>query len=238
MLRAIDTRDFNSFGLRILVALELDGLLDLPAIHTRAGSDNPGFESRLTAISYAAWRRRHGAIKQLLVAGANPAVSQRAPLGALHASPADAEALMLLLSRRNGRGVNSSTACHVVECVTRMRVVAARDVALGASFPPCSCCGVTGLSVSFDPCGCIVCEACVWRSVLHHGGGAEWVRGANLPQHADADGGDGGAASSDGQDAEGESIKNHSLSGDEPTVGSDEIRRGRARSDEIGIGRR
>ena len=106
MVRAIDTRDFNLFGLRTLIALELDGLMTLPPIHTRPGSDNAGFERHLTAMSYAAWRRRHGAIKQLLISGADATVSERCPEGALHATPEDAKSLTLLLTRRNAARYN------------------------------------------------------------------------------------------------------------------------------------
>lgn len=127
---------------------------------------NAGFEERLTLLSYAAWRRRYQAIKQLLVAAASPTISQRAPLGALGAASNDEAELCALLSRRHGHGVDSATACHIVECVGRMRTVAARDASLGATHPPCGMCGADGLSVLFDPCGCVVCEACVWRAVL------------------------------------------------------------------------
>ena len=166
-IRAIDSRDMNLFGLRNIVQYELDLLLPMPAMHTRPGSDNAGFERHLTVMSYAAWRRRHGAIKQLLIAGASPTISDRAPRGALCDSPEENEALLNLLTRRHGSGVPSSTACHIVEVVCRMRTAAARDAALGAAaFPPCAVCGAEGTCMSFDPCGCVGCEACVWRQVL------------------------------------------------------------------------
>ena len=155
-LRGVDTRDFHDFGVKSLAAVNLNVLHALPAAHTQRMTRNAGFEERLTLLSYAAWRRRYQAIKQLLVAAASPTTSQRAPLGALGAASNDEAELCALLSRRHGHGVDSATACHIVECVGRMRTVAARDASLGATHPPCGMCGADGLSVLFDPCGCVV----------------------------------------------------------------------------------
>ena len=169
LFRAIDQKDFNALGVRLLVELELDGLYPMPEMHTAPGSHNEaGFERNVTLLGYAAWRRRAGAVKSLLVAGARATVSERSPQGALHDSPEDASRLENLLSNRHGgsTGLDSATAVHVVECVGRMRTVAARDVALGANTLPCAACGKGSQSVCFDPCGCVCCEECVWRSVL------------------------------------------------------------------------
>ena len=162
--RAVDHKDLNAFGVRTLAEIDLNLLKKLPACHTGPQSHNAGFESRVTIVSYAAWRRRAHLIKQLIVAGASPTVSDRSPDGCLDA--AGEEALGAMLSRRYGNGVDASTACFIIESVCRMRMVAARDAALGERLPPCTHCGADGLSVSFDPCGCVVCERCVWRSVM------------------------------------------------------------------------
>ena len=143
LFRAIDQKDFNALGVRLLVELELDGLYPMPEMHTAPGSHNEaGFERNVTLLGYAAWRRRAGAVKSLLVAGARATVSERSPQGALHDSPEDASRLENLLSNRHGgsTGLDSATAVHVVECVGRMRTVAARDVALGANTLPCAAC--------------------------------------------------------------------------------------------------
>ena len=162
--RAVDHKDLNAFGVRTLAEIDLNLLKKLPACHTGPQSHNAGFESRVTIVSYAAWRRRAHLIKQLIVAGASPTVSDRSPDGCLDA--AGEEALGAMLSRRYGNGVDASTACFIIESVCRMRMVAARDAALGERLPPCTHCGADGLSVSFDPCGCVVCERCVRRSVM------------------------------------------------------------------------
>ena len=176
--KAIDHRDLNAFGVRALVEIDLNVLDTFPSHHTGPQTHNVGFEKRVTILSYAAWRRRAHLIKQLLVAGASPTVSDRAPNGCLSAE--DEEAIGVLLSRRFGSGVDSATACFIIETICRMRCVAARDVALGAVHPPCVCCGTAGMSVCFDPCGCVVCESCVWRAVLHPNGSAA-AAGAAAP---------------------------------------------------------
>ena len=165
LFNAIDHRISKRFGVRALAAIDLDSLHAMPASHTRLGTNNVGFERRLTLLSYAAWRRRHDIVKQLLIGGATPTLSDRAPAGALSAG--EEKELSERLSRRTGSGLESAAATYAVECVARLRCFAARDVVLGAApLPPCAKCGVTGRTVCFDACGCSVCEGCVWRTLL------------------------------------------------------------------------
>ena len=165
LFNAIDHRISKRFGVRALAAIDLDSLHAMPASHTRLGTNNVGFEKRITLLSYAAWRRRHDIVKQLLIGGAAPTISDRAPAGALSAE--EEKELSERLSRRTGSGLESAAATYAVECVARLRCFAARDVVLGAApLPPCAKCGVTGRTVCFDACGCMVCEGCVWRTLL------------------------------------------------------------------------
>ena len=176
---AIDSRDFNSLGVRQLATLALDGLHPMPAVHTFPGSYNElGFERRITLLGYAAWRRRHSAVKSLLISGANGTVSERLPHGVLWERPEDQNRLECLLSNRHGgaTGLQSAVAVHVVECISRMRAMAARDASsLGACEAACAVCAARGQTVCFDPCGCEVCESCVWHAVLH------WSARSDMP---------------------------------------------------------
>lgn len=169
LYRAVASRDPTAFGIRWLYEVELDCL---HAVAPFQEESLPSFERRATVIGYAAWRRRQRCVKALLVAGADPTVSEQAPSGALCAFPDEAVALADLLTRRHGHGLDIAVATHVVECVVRMRSIAARDAASGASTPPCtSCSEAVGRVMLFDPCGCVCCESCVWRAVLHGRGG-------------------------------------------------------------------
>lgn len=63
MVRAINYRDMNAFGIRNLVQLELDQLFT-----PQLGTLVPGvhLEPTLTLVAYAAWRRRSGFVKKVL----------------------------------------------------------------------------------------------------------------------------------------------------------------------------
>ena len=123
--RAIDHKDVNAFGVRTLANFDLDTLYPMPPMHTRPGSNNAGFEPRVTILGYAAWRRRHDIVKHLLIAGAAPTLSDRRPVGAIDTEVEETQ-LRELLSRRHGVGLVSAAATYVVECVARMRCFADR----------------------------------------------------------------------------------------------------------------
>ena len=198
LIAGIDHRNINLFGVRRIAGLELDALHPIPTTHMRPCMNNVGFERRVTLLSYAAWRRRHDVVKHLLVAGASPTLSDRAPTGSL-GSDTDEKALSDLLSRRSGHGLASAAATYAVECVARMRCFAARDAALdpASSSRPCGACGVRGRTLSFDACGCACCEGCVWRTLLsvHHTGGCDG---------GDGGGGGGGGGGGDGGGGDGD----------------------------------
>ena len=189
LFRAIDKKDLNGFGVRFLTEIELDGLHPLPASHTKPGSFNVGFERRVTALTYAAWRRRHNIVKHLLVGGARASVSDRCPDGAL--SSEEEAALDALLSRRQGSGTSGASAAHIVETIARLRCATAREAALAealgrppAAPAPCGRCGSTVATVCFDSCGCVCCEPCLWRSALRPcgGGGGDAATGQQQQQ--------------------------------------------------------
>ena len=165
LMNAIDRKDINVFGVRTLSVFDLNVLYPMPAGHTLPASHNVAFESRVTIIAYAAWRRRHDIVKHLLIAGASPTVCDLAPAGALE-NPDDEAALEAILTRRNGTGLASAAAVYAVECVTKLRCFAARDRALGAPALPCTKCGSRGRTLCFDPCGCLCCDGCVWREFI------------------------------------------------------------------------
>ena len=167
LFRSIDHRDVNATGVRSLAPLDLDGLYPMPPIHLRAGSGNVGFERLVTILSYAAWRRRHGMVKQLLIAGASPTLSVS---GSADLSAAEDCKLRDMLTNRNGDGLAAAAAVYAVEQIVKLRAFAARDALLlggRSALPPCVKCGANhGATVCFDPCGCACCETCVWRSLL------------------------------------------------------------------------
>ena len=167
LFQAIERRNFSALGVRLLATLELNDLHPLPNAHCEEErSDRFCFERKITFIAYAAWRRRHGAVKNLLVAGARATVSARSPFGLQ--CPTKEDQLQNLLSNRHGgrSGLTAASAVHVVESVGRMRVSAARDATLGARALSCKLCGDHARAILFDPCGCPCCEKCVWTSFL------------------------------------------------------------------------
>ena len=181
--KAIDHRDINVFGVRSLAPLVLDILYPMPSAHTQPGSDNVAFEKSISVLAYAAWRRRHATVKQLLIAGASPTLSERSPAGGL-LDESSHNALVELLSNRNGDGLASAAAAYCVEQVVKLRAFAARDAALLGgpdALPACRKCGGRGATVCFDPCGCPVCEGCVWRTLLAGPGGASTVAARIAP---------------------------------------------------------
>ena len=147
MLWAIAHHNNNRFGICKLVTLELDELFTLPNLDWR------GCEGRVTLLGYAAWKLRHGIVKQLLIGGATPTISARMPEGMPASAGGDAPVVALL------RKLTNAAAVCVVEQVTHLRSCAARA---RAPLPPCAECGADGASVPVAPCGCVVCEACVW----------------------------------------------------------------------------
>jgi len=84
LIRGIDKHNANSFGVRSCVTMELDALY-VPPSHAWCGEQCwmpwPAVGTKTTFISYAAWRRRDIAVKQLLIGGADPSVTDLAPAG-------------------------------------------------------------------------------------------------------------------------------------------------------------
>ena len=128
--RAVDHRDTNAFGVRSLYVLDLDCLFPLPSKHVAAGSCNVGFENYVTILAYAAWRRRHSAVKALLIAGASAILSERMSLQSGPLNDSDHASIVELLTNRNGHGLASAAAVYAVEQVVKLRAFAARDAAL------------------------------------------------------------------------------------------------------------
>lgn len=148
--RAVDVRDPNAFSVRWLHGVALDALHLSPCQSLAP--------KLMTILGYAVLRRRHRIVKSLLAAGASATVSEESPNGA---ATDDEESVARLLSQLEG-----GAAAHVLECITRMRYIAARDAALGAEAPPCAICGATHCVLLFDSCACPCCEGCIWRALL------------------------------------------------------------------------
>ena len=155
MMWAISRRNNNIFGVRTLIALELDDLHAFRLISWR------NFESQVTMIAYAAWRLRHCIVKSFLVAGASPTVSSRLPEGGVLEGGDDTPLCMLLKS------LAGAAAVCVIEQVVHLRARAAREK---EALPPCALCGADGLSLPIT-CGCVCCERCVWRGLMAGAGG-------------------------------------------------------------------
>ena len=152
MMRAIDSRQQDPFGIRKLVTVEVDGLHATPR-HVRGEA----IETPTTLVSYAAWRRRGRFVSALLKAGADPTVHGGRPHG-LPAVIADVRALLDELPSRS--------AVYFVEQIVRLRcatsLAARRRVA-----PPqteCDACGSVAEPPLLLPCGHACSEACVWAA--------------------------------------------------------------------------
>ncbi|EOD19322.1 hypothetical protein EMIHUDRAFT_458748 [Emiliania huxleyi CCMP1516] len=200
-LRGLDKHNCNHFGVRACVRMELDGLHEPPS-HAWCGGTRcllpwPAVGKRTTFIAYAAWRRRDPAVKQLIVGGADPTVSEAAAEGC---APAGLRQALHSVAPRSAVYAVAQIACDA--CGARPGEdggAAARCGPLLRCAPPLLRC---------TPCGCVCCERCLWstfceppqsqseergevrcgacRASLHTPGGEEAEEGAALAGHCRA----------------------------------------------------
>ncbi|EOD27178.1 putative transketolase [Emiliania huxleyi CCMP1516] len=200
-LRGLDKHNCNHFGVRACVRMELDGLHEPPS-HAWCGGTRcllpwPAVGKRTTFIAYAAWRRRDPAVKQLIVGGADPTVSEAAAEGC---APAGLRQALHSVAPRSAVYAVAQIACDA--CGARPGEdggAAARCGPLLRCAPPLLRCA---------PCGCVCCERCLWstfceppqsqseergevrcgacRASLHTPGGEEAEEGAALAGHCRA----------------------------------------------------
>mmetsp|Transcript_33235 Transcript_33235/g.108663 ORF Transcript_33235/g.108663 Transcript_33235/m.108663 type:complete len:312 (+) Transcript_33235:73-1008(+) len=168
-LRGLDKHNCNHFGVRACVRMELDGLHEPPS-HAWCGGTRcllpwPAVGKRTTFIAYAAWRRRDPAVKQLIVGGADPTVSEAAAEGCAPAG-----------LRQALHSVAPRSAVYAVAQIVRLRSLANREAYFGHARPAaCDACGARpgedggaaarcGPLLRCAPCGCVCCERCLWST--------------------------------------------------------------------------
>ena len=131
-LRGTDKHNCNHFGVRACVRMELDGLHEPPS-HAWCGGTRcllpwPAVGKRTTFIAYAAWRRRDPAVKQLIVGGADPTVSEAAAEGCAPAG-----------LRQALHSVAPRSAVYAVAQIVRLRSLANREAYFGHARPAARC---------------------------------------------------------------------------------------------------